>query len=87
MSEISRGAKDSVLQRHEKHKQMQHETQQQEQHIHSRHSVSVTGVYRDALSRQIAEAVKIEKIPECKRINSKQEFHVGKIPRTELTFG
>ena len=42
--------------------------------------MSVTGYFRDAMTRQISEAVQISKIRESAGINSKEEWHHRQLP-------
>ena len=48
-------------------------------------TAKVTGVYKDALTRKVAEAVKINDTPTPKLINTKAEFGHNKLTRLQLT--
>ena len=47
-------------------------------------TAKVTGLFKDALTRQVAEAVKINDTPPPKLINSKAEFGHNKMTRIQL---
>ena len=50
------------------------------------YTMTVTGTYSDALTRQISEAVKINSVPEISnRLNNKEEWGRSRIPRASLT--
>ena len=48
-------------------------------------TAKVTGVYPNALTRQVAEAIKIDKIPEHLRINTRREITHNRLPGIQLT--
>ena len=48
-------------------------------------TAKVTGVYKDALTRKVAEAVKINDTPTPNLINTKAEFGHNKLTRLQLT--
>ena len=47
--------------------------------------LKVTGLYKDALTRKVAEAVKINDTPTPNLINTKAEFGHNKLTRLQLT--
>ena len=70
--------KDSVMLRHQEQKHNINET--------PTFTMTVTGSYRNALDRQISEAVKINRQPRHTLINNKTEFRQNRIMRTKLLF-
>ena len=70
--------KDSIMLRHYNHKHRENET--------PKFKMTILGTYRNALDRQISEAVKISRAPRDTLINNKSEFRQNKMMRTELTF-
>ena len=70
--------KDSIMLRHYNHKHRENET--------PTFKMTILGTYRNALDRQISEAVKISRTPRDTLINNKSEFRQNKMMRTELTF-
>ena len=77
LSDYRNKSKDSVLYRHAVAK-----------HSHNQHvpyTAKVTGVHRDALSRQLTEAVSISEACQNTLINSKAEFGHTPVTRVQLT--